>query len=246
MYQHQALIRVLAYLREGYFPLWSPYLFNGMSAAFEQSLSQILSPLSWVYLFFSGSFNGSLLKIILHYKLFIIGLGGCFAFLFFVQISKAALPSFVGALIFMFNFRMLDNLRYSTPVEILAFLPLLLLFTDHCASPSCPRWVWVGFPVTLGITLLSGHPQHNIYNLFLIAFYFVFKLSLNSQISPRKKGFWQKARKPSGIFFLLNLAGIGIATPLLLPFLWDVMPFLGTRVEESVVWMEMYKLSPFS
>jgi hypothetical protein len=248
-YQPLALLRFLACWEADILPVWSPWMFGGMSTAFENALSQALSPLSWLYFFIPSVREGELLRVLIHFKLFFIGLGGCFTFLFLRQIQCGVWGAVFGSLIFMFNFRMWDNLRYQTPLEVLVSLPLLCWILEKWITQRWRPTYWL-YPTVLGLMLLSGHPQHSLYNLLFLSSYMVF----------RSGELYFKNRKDPAIasvsfalyfkalfqFALLNSAGFILALPLLLPFQQEILPALEVRVSGSSEWSQLHQLTPLS
>lgn len=243
IYQPRALLRFFATLQAGCLPLWSPLVYGGMSAHFEHMLSQSFSPVTWLYALFPGTWSGSLIQVMLHFKLFFLGCGGIWAYLFFYRLSKARIPSLFGALTFMFNFRMLDNLRYATPLEILALLPLLLLLIEGWLQEKSAWRYWL-YPLVLGAMLLSGHPQHSLYNLIFVSVYFLSRLFFLTPatldcLSWIRRIPFQKMVAFSG----MNLLGILLASPLLLPFQTDVIPQLYRRVMEDSARGDLHQMN---
>lgn len=242
LYQPLSLFRFLTYFENGCFPLWSSLMFGGMSSAFEQALSQVLAPITWLYLFFDGALSGQLLKIMTTFKLLSIGLAGCFAYIFFFRISSSRVGAWFGALTFMFNFRMLDNFRYNTPVEILTLLPLLLWFTDKIVCREGLLSI-LAYPFALGTMLLYGYHQHGLYNLLLLSVYFLFRLALKKETTLSWRVYLRQQMSTIGLFALLNFIGILFATPLLIPFQQDVLPYLGVRVSGGFQWTDQFRLT---
>ncbi len=235
---HSLLSRFLYYWRSGPFPLWSPLMHGGMPMTFELALTGGLSPVYWlVYSKFPAAYGGDSITLFLHFKLFVLGVGGVSAFIFFKKLSASSWGAFLAALTFMFNMRMLDNFRYSSPLDILCWLPLLFLALEKTMkSPNL--WYGVFYSLSLGIMLLSGHLQHGIFNFLILSVYFFSRIFWISRPgSAKKTGFL--------IFkvFTFSLLGMAIAAPLLLPLCMDAIGQLGQRASQAKAWTDSYGMS---
>ncbi|MEK7485352.1 MAG: hypothetical protein AABZ60_13590 [Planctomycetota bacterium] len=226
--QPYPLLRFLAYLQEDCFILWNPGLFGGISESCFWAINQVLFPITCLYSLFLAAYEGQILFLFLHFKLFAMGLGGYFAFLFFAEVSRSWIAAGMGGLIFIFNFRMLDNLRYGVSVEILVLLPLVLWLLERMIQRGSP--VYASFyAFVLGSIFLAGHPQHGIYNVLLITAYFFFReLFFKTPTIPIST--YLKTRRNVWLLFGgFSFFAFCLASPLLLTVRNDVFPFLYQR-----------------
>lgn len=234
--QLKLLTRFLYYVHEGFIPLWSPFQHAGMPTAYNHAMSGALSPLNWVYLFFPQTFEGRIYELMLIHKGIILGLSSLFTFLYFRKISASTWPSVFGTVTFIYSFRMLDNFRYSTSLEPLCYLPILMWLLEKIISKEGKQYSCL-FSISLGLMLLSGQPQHSIYNLLFIGLFILFRVS-NPDVQHRWKLFSRLA--------IFGLLGLLLSAPFLWPFLRDALPVLHERTVGAVTWSDQYRLNNFS
>ena len=238
--QPYSLLRFLAYLQENCFVLWN--IFGGTSESYCWAFNQALLPSTWLYFLFPEAYQGQLLPLFLHFKLFAMGFGGYFAFLFFVEVSRSWIAAGMGGLVFLFNFRMLDNLRYGSPVETLVLLPLVLWCLEKMLRQgSLISGAFYAFG--LGAMFLGGYsPQHGIYNVLLITAYFFFRESFfKEKNTPLLLHYW-KRRRQGFCFLLFSFLAFCLTSPLLLTILSDLVPFLYQRTLADFNWTDTYKM----
>ena len=95
--QLRLILRFHYYWRAGFFPLWSVMWHGGMPAGYEAATSGIFSPVNWIYGFFPQIYQGRLLGLLIHSKLFVLGTGGVGAFLFLRTVCRSDWASLFGA-----------------------------------------------------------------------------------------------------------------------------------------------------
>jgi len=233
--QARLLTRFFYYWRDGYFPLWTIQQHGGMPMSYDLAGSGALAPFNWIYGFFPSVYEGRILPLLLHEKLIFIGLAALFAYLFFKKCGASRSGSLLGAAGFAFGARMLDHLRYSTPLETLCLVPALAwLIEKMLESPRRVRFE-IAFSVILGLMILSGQPQHPFYVLLFIIPYATYRIGL----------------KPSGVKRLIRFLsfvalGIALGAPFWLPFMRDAMPILGDRVSGALMWNDQYQMDGVS
>ena len=139
--------------REGRLPLWNSY--NGCGAPvladFQSAPFSVFKILFYIY---------PSQKTYDFYYMSVLLSAGIFTFLFLRQSGASALASIFGAETFMFNQYMLLRLSL-TDVPVIAFLPLLLLFTERIFIKGWSQYFTITIAMLLAIS--SGHPEVAFY-----------------------------------------------------------------------------------
>jgi len=156
-------------LREWRLPLWTPYLFTGFPTIANIE-AQIFYPLNLLFLpFTSFTPYAVYLSIILH--CLIAGVSMYFLAKRFTGSPRAGLLS---AIAFMYSGFMIGHVQHVTMIEVMAWLPLAVLFLDQSIRER--SWAMaVAAGLVLGVSILAGHPQTSHAMIFVLAMHGVFR-----------------------------------------------------------------------
>lgn len=171
-------------LREGVFPLWDPFIFSGMSLIGDIQ-SAIFYPFNIVLaLFVSGdrlSFYALELQIVLH-----VLLAGIFTYIYAREIKLSKNASVISAVTFMFSASLITRTIHMTFVNVIIWLPLILLFL-HKALKEENFFFSVLGGVFMGLSMLAGCPQFSLHIFYFLIFYTLFFIIINrNKYSPLK------------------------------------------------------------
>ncbi len=159
-----------AELFQGRLPLWNPYAYGG-SPFLADVQSAIFYPLSLLTVGLSGisggfSPAGLEIEALLHFFL-----ASFFTYLFVRRLVGSRVGALVSAIVFAYG-----GYLTSYPVQQLAilevniWLPLVLLLVDLAVATGRRRYTVLA-GLSLGVSLLAGHPQSSMYLLYLSAIY---------------------------------------------------------------------------
>jgi uncharacterized membrane protein YfhO len=150
------------------FPHWNPYSFNGMPF-FASQLPGVLYPVNVLLSFISAKPAVYWYIIELSAILHVLAAGvSMFFFLKYKKVSSAA--GFVGAVGFMLSGFMVTHLVHPMMLEIVAWLPLVVMLIDGGIRNRKISWnIYAGG--IFGATVLAGHPQITFFEgIFLTAY----------------------------------------------------------------------------
>lgn len=208
--------------KNGYLPLWTPEILGGMPSA-QLVLGQPFFPLSLLKLVIPGYFDGGHLLAFLSQKLLLLSLGGLAFYDFLRRKRLPRSPALLGALLFLFNSRMLDGIRYGTSFDAFVLVaPLLALIERALLGGFAPRLVLLVAPV-VACQALAGYPQMLVYSVGLTNAYCAYRLITAvrgremSRASAVRAGAW---------FVSAQALGLAMAAVSLLPFAADVLPYV--------------------
>jgi len=119
----------------------------------------------------------------------------------------------MGALAFGFGAVTLHHINLMNQLQVIAWMPLVLLFGHLALERGRPRFVLLT-GVTVGLQLLAGHPEEWLYTLLALAAY---GLAWTLAAAPRA---WPRRAAAAA----LRLAGAMVAFVLL--FAWQLLPTL--------------------
>ena len=159
---------VSLHLRNFELPLWNPFLFNGFPTIANPE-AQIFYPISLAFLPFTAFTPYAVhAKLILHFFL-----AGAFMYLLARHYLASRLSSLLSAVVYAFNGFMVGHFEHVTIIEVLVWLPLVVLLLEKAICERSPALaVFAGF--FLGVSVLAGHPQtsHAIgFTLAVLALY---------------------------------------------------------------------------
>jgi len=190
-------------IKEGYFPLWNPYLYFGFP--FFGSLQHgLLNPFS--FLIYILPFN-------LGFKLFIIShfcLAGIFMYLLMRDWGTGRAGSLIAAITYTFNGYLL-SIDIFTHLTSACWTPLIILFYNK-ALTSCKFKYIVPTSIFLSLQFL-GEKTEILYSTVLVLILF----TLGRGVMEYKEG--KNPGKGIFIFSLCGLISIGFVLVQLLPFL---------------------------
>jgi len=197
-------------LREGFLPLWTPYLYGGMPFIGEIQTG-VFYPLNFILCLFV--IKGELWYIFAEMiMLFQFSLAGIFMYLFLKHVGFHSFSGIMGALVFMFNGFMIMRTGHPNMFGVVIWLPLILLLSFKAIKTGRFRWaVFAG--CTLGVSTLSGHLQLTAI-LYIIIFLFFIFLSLQDFFNSRERG---KLIRYVLLFLVIVIVSIGLAAVQILP-----------------------------
>ncbi len=197
-------------IRNGYLPLWNPYIMMGESFIADAQ-SAVLYPINFV--FYTFPFKDAF-AISAFIRLFIAGFG---MFLFADAIGIEFLGALFAAISFMlcaFNIVWLNHPLANVSV----FLPWLFLLA--CKFIKTGRLRYAGWlSIITGVQFLGGHPETSAHILFAAMIYIITLLVFQYK---DKRPLSEVAKKFSLIMISFAL-GFMIASPMLLPFLSELL-----------------------
>ncbi len=185
-------------VRHGIPFLWNPYLLAGYPFS-SDFLSGVFYP--FTYLFFLP-FNP--VAAINYYMVFHYMLSGVAMYAYARLLGISRTGSIAAALVFTLGGFMLSRVCHPTIIDIMAFLPIILLLIELGFRRK--RWIYSGYAALLsGMCLLGGHTQIAFY-MFLFGVLYHFALPFIQQ---------ESGSKPELHYFLKSLLIFGfIATGL--------------------------------
>jgi hypothetical protein len=193
-------------LREGVFPLWDPYVFAGVSL-----LGDIQSALFYpfnilLFLFVKKgilSYYALELQNILH-----VLLAGVFTYMYAREIKLSKDASLVSALTFMFSGFLITRMIHLTFVNVIIWLPLILLFLQKALKENSYFYSILG-GLFMGLSMLAGSPQFSLHIIYFLGFYTIFFIIINRKEYSTIKSIF--------LFFIILVIALGIAAVQYLP-----------------------------
>lgn len=153
-------------LRQGYLPLWNPYLFQGVPFLANQQTA-VLYPPNLLYLL-SSTATGLALSIALH-----LVWGALGVFVFSRQVLKHVWPAAVGAAItFGLSGFLGAQTGHVNQVNAAVWLPWALLAAHHLYQGRNVRWA-VTLSFILALQFLAGHAQPSYMTLAAVMLYWL-------------------------------------------------------------------------
>ncbi len=150
------------------FPHWNPYSFNGMPF-FATQLPGVLYPCNLLISFLPfgiGAFWYIVqLLIVLH-----SAIAGITMFFFLKNKKFITGAALFGSISYMFGGFIVTHAVHPMMINIVAWLPLVLLLLEKAMVSEKVRYALLG-GLILGATTLSGHPQITFYEFLFIAVY---------------------------------------------------------------------------
>ena len=158
-------------LRKGTFPLWDPFVFSGTSLIGDIQ-SALFYPFNIIlFLFVKGevlSFYVLELQNILH-----VLLTGIFTYMYAREIKLSKNASMISAVTFMFSGFLITRMIHLTFVNVIIWLPLILLFL-HKALNEKSYFYSVLAGLFMGLSMLAGSPQFSLHVFYFLVFYTLF------------------------------------------------------------------------
>ncbi|MFL6589232.1 MAG: YfhO family protein, partial [Chthoniobacterales bacterium] len=195
-------VAVANMIRDGYAPLWNPYLFCGMPL-FAAAQTGVLFPLNWFYLLFPPATATNLMMLSTY---MVAGLGGYL----YARRSGASVPgAAVTSLVWQCGGFMVNQIGHTNIAQTAALLPWLFWALDgYARDGDGRRGLLLGAIVAL--QCFAGHQQTFVYGLILAVAYAVVM--------------WRAARAAgSRTFYLSSIlflaAGLALAAVQIIPTL---------------------------
>jgi hypothetical protein len=155
-------------LRKGIFPLWDPYVFAGMSLIGDIQ-SALFYPFNIILVLFVKrgvlSFYALELQNILH-----ILLAGVFTYMYGREIKLSKNASMISAVTFMFSGFLITRTIHLTFVNVIVWLPLILLCLQKALNEKSYFYSILG-GLFMGLSMLAGSPQLSLHIFYFLAFY---------------------------------------------------------------------------
>src|SRR3989344_863594 len=171
---------------DGFWPLWSPYIFSGFPQIADLQVA-IFYPINLaVGLFAVFSQKIIFWQLALHYALAGFGM-----FLLARYLNQNTLIGIFAGIAYMFSGFMVGHASHLGMQNTAAWLPIVFLLAMHALDKHSWRWaVFAGTAV--GVMILAGHFQTAVFALFALGLYFLFHLAPNMFRVPVSKhiGLW--------------------------------------------------------
>ncbi len=193
-------------IREGVFPLWDPYVFAGMSLVGDIQ-SALFYPFNIILIIFVKkgvlSYYALELQNILH-----VLLAGVFTYMYAREIKLSKNASMVSAVTFMFSGFLITRMIHLTFLNVIVWLPLILLFLQKALRESNYFYSILG-GLFMGLSMLAGSPQFSLHIFYFLVFYTVFFILINRKDS--------SIIKPVLLLFVMLTVSLGTAAIQYLP-----------------------------
>lgn len=148
-------------IRSGTLPLWNPYTMSGIPLLGDGQTA-LLYPPNWLFLVMPGW------AALTYDTLLQFSLAGVGAYLFGRGLRLRTLPSFVGAIAYMFSGFMTARAIHLSILSGAALLPWVLAAVDRLASGGGRRWL-VAAAGAIALQACCGHPQVPCYTVLAVA-----------------------------------------------------------------------------
>jgi hypothetical protein len=166
------------FIRKGIFPLWDPYVFSGMPLIGDIQ-SALFYPFNIILILFvkNGLLSFYILELqnILH-----ILLAGIFTYMYSREIHLSEKASLVSAVTFMFSGFLITRTIHLTFVNVIVWLPLILLFLQKALKENSYFYSVLG-GLASGISMLAGSPQLSLHIFYFLGAYTIFFIIINKK-----------------------------------------------------------------
>ncbi len=214
----------IAFLKEqilsGSFPLWNPYMYCG-HPFLANPANFVLYPFILLYILFPISWASNF-DILVH--LFIAGMGAYYMVYIITESKAAALSS---AIVYSLSGHMIDSIYagHLTKIHAAALLPWIFYCIEKVFKTGQMKHLIVA-GLFLGLQILTGNNQDNLYTSIFISLYFV----LRYFVTFRKFEF-QHFLGYMVYFLLVPLISFGVSAAQLIPTLEFIS--LSDRAQET-------------
>ncbi|MBI4302706.1 MAG: oligosaccharide flippase family protein [Chloroflexi bacterium] len=202
--------------RQGFFPLWNPYIFSGMpflaggqsAALYPLGILFYIMPVHSAYGWFTA----------LH-----LFLGGLFMYFLVRVLGADRFGALVSAVVFAFSGFLVVSFLWPMVVSAIIWLPLLLAIVELIirgyegdkVRKSLSPWLWVIVGgVVMGLQLLAGHMEMSFYVLFTLFFYATSRLLIRLW----RRQSWATTFKIGLSLLAMVVLGFALASAQLVPF----------------------------
>ena len=187
--------------RQGEIPIWNPYQAAGDPLAVQYS-SRVFFPYQ-ILENISPTWTGDY---------FILGrlwFAGFFTFLFLIALRLSILPAFLGGLFYMFSGSLVWFINLEQMANVAMMLPFMMFALEKIVAQGTGSSIALA-AIAMALVLLAGQPEVALYVLALGGLY----LGMRSiDLYGRNLG------RPLFVSVIAGLLALGLAAPLLLPFL---------------------------
>lgn len=154
-------------LSNGKFPLWNPYTFSGqpLIANFQSSAFYPLN----IFYYLTDAKNAWILLIVSQPFL-----GGLFMYIAIRSFKVSQTASLFGAITFMFSSYLITWMENGNITHSYIWLPLIFYSINKYYENSKLRYLII-IILSLGLSILAGHPQTAIYLFMATLLFWVFK-----------------------------------------------------------------------
>jgi hypothetical protein len=197
------------FFKQGFYPLWNPYIFSGMPALAAMSFHMFIYLPSVVYLPLQWLGIPGLFFQIFHYLL--AGLG---TYLLLRRWQLSRIASFFGGVVFMMTPYLITMLAFGHGSQIMSavYFPLIFYAVDRLIEKPNP-WNAALLALFVGLQLQRGHIQIAYFNWMMIGLFYVFKI-----IADWKNSEFRRKLLPMTLYFgAALLLGFGMAAVMYLP-----------------------------
>ncbi len=179
LYQYYPLRNFYATaIRKGILPLWDPYVFSGMPLIGDIQ-SALFYPFNIILILFVKkgvlSYYALELQNILH-----VLLAGVFTYMYAREINLSKNASMVSAVTFMFSGFLITRTIHLTFVNVIVWLPLILLFLQKALKENSYFYSILG-GLALGVSMLAGSPQPSLHIFYFLGAYTIFFIIINKK-----------------------------------------------------------------
>lgn len=154
--------------KKAQFPIWNPYNLAGtpLLANFQTAF---LYPLNILFFFLPFNFAWSILVILQPV------LGGIFMYLYLRYMKLSKLAGGLGSFVFSFSGFSIAWMEWNTVLQVLIWLPLILLAKEHLLSKISKTWMIILIFAEVS-AIFAGHLQILFYTLILSNLYLLMRI----------------------------------------------------------------------
>ncbi len=215
-------------LKNGFFPLWNPYIFCGFPS-FAEGQGGFFYPLNLLLFYLLPAWVAYNYSVILTFFL-----AGIFTFFYarLIKLSKSA--CLLAGIIFMFSGFFVTRLKHINMINAACWLPLMFfLIEKYFRTENIYYAIFTG--IIWAIQILAGHFEIAYYSILGIGLYFLFKLYL---VYRTQKNILLILKKVI-IFLFIGLIGLGLSAIQLFPS-YEYSKYSirtkGLSYEEATMW----------
>jgi len=215
-------------LKNGYFPLWNPYVFCGFPS-FAEGQGGFFYPLNLLLFYLLPAYLAYNYSVILTFFL-----AGLFTYIYARAIKLSRFSSLLAGVIFIFSGFFVSRLKHINMINSACWLPLLFFLIEKYFQTKKIRYVILS-GIVWGMQILAGHFEIAYYSMLGVGCYFLFKLYT---VYKKEK----KARiipKNFAIFILVVLIGVSLSAVQMIPS-YEYSKYSirteGLSYEETTMW----------
>lgn len=161
----------------GFIPFWNPYIFSGMPFLADLQVG-FFYPFNRVLSFFIDS-NGHLSVWGLQFIIILHFLIAQISFYFMMRAKGVSqFASSFSAIAYSFSMMMVCHVFHPMIVYHLAWFPLVFMLFDKSIELGNYKY-GIAAGLILGMSMLSGHPQITLYEVFFLGIYYIWQIISN-------------------------------------------------------------------